>query len=189
MKLMRHSDMKLTAKVYTDETQLPIYEAIKGLPRLLDHTQIRAQISGAGGQNVARAGAASEGNGHAKTPVNGGVCRALAQADAMGQMERAKGFESIRDHRPVSSETGVISHKSTCNTRFAFCPARSKTTFLRRGFVIRSHASARNKTPLTRGKLLQLSVTVLARLEAVPEFRGEPDLGAINQGVAIFLLK
>ncbi len=93
MKQMRHSDMKLTAKVYTDETQLPIYDAIKGLPRLLDHTQIRAQILGATGQNVAQAGATSEGNGHAETPVNGGVCRALAHADAKGQMERAKGFE------------------------------------------------------------------------------------------------
>src|ERR1035441_1875486 len=93
MKLMRHSDMKLTAKVYTDETQLPIYEAIKGLPRLLDHTQIRAQISGAAGQNVAQAGAASEGNGRAETPVNGGVCRTLAQAVATEKMERAKGFE------------------------------------------------------------------------------------------------
>jgi integrase len=94
MKLMRHSDMKLTAKVYTDETQLPIYDAIKGLPWLLDHTQIRAQISGAGGQNVAQAGAASEGREPAGTPVNGGVCRTLAQGDARGQMERAKGFET-----------------------------------------------------------------------------------------------
>lgn len=68
MKLMRHSDMKLTAKVYTDETQLPIYEAIKGLPRLPGYTQIRAQISGPAGQNV-------------------------AQADAVGKLERAKGFE------------------------------------------------------------------------------------------------
>jgi len=93
MKLMRHSDMKLTAKVYTDETQLPIYEAIKGLPRLLDHTQIRAQISGATGQNVAQAVASIEGNGHAETPVNGGVCHGLAGCDAMGGMERAKGFE------------------------------------------------------------------------------------------------
>ena len=91
MKLMRHSDMKLTAKVYTDETQLPIYDAIKGLPWLLDHTQIRAQISGAAGQNVAQAVAASEGKGNAETPVNGGVCRTLAHGDAMGQMERAKG--------------------------------------------------------------------------------------------------
>jgi hypothetical protein len=29
MELMRHSDIKLTAKVHTDETQLPVYEAIK----------------------------------------------------------------------------------------------------------------------------------------------------------------
>ena len=50
MKLMRHSDMKLTAKVYTDETQLPIYAAIKGLPRLPGYTQGRAQISGPEGQ-------------------------------------------------------------------------------------------------------------------------------------------
>jgi hypothetical protein len=100
------------------------------------------------------------------------------------KLERVKGIESIRDHRPVSSETGVISHKSTCNTRFAFCPARSKTTLLRRSFVIRSHTNARNKTPLTRGKLHQASVPVLALLEAVPELRGEQDLGAINQDVA-----
>jgi integrase len=54
MKLMRHSDIKLTAKVYTDEMQLPIYDAIKNLPRLdavPGYTQIRAQISGGNGQN------------------------------------------------------------------------------------------------------------------------------------------
>ncbi len=55
MKLMRHSDMKLTAKVYTDETQLPICDAIKSLPRLGKYTQIRAQISGAEGRNVSQA--------------------------------------------------------------------------------------------------------------------------------------
>jgi hypothetical protein len=34
MKLMRHSDIRLTTHVYTDEMQLPIYDAIKNLPRL-----------------------------------------------------------------------------------------------------------------------------------------------------------
>jgi integrase len=29
MKLLRHSDINLTSKVYTDETQLPIYDSIK----------------------------------------------------------------------------------------------------------------------------------------------------------------
>jgi hypothetical protein len=31
--------------------------------------------------------------------------------------------------------------------------------------------------------------TVLNLLEAVPELRGDPDLGAINEGVAIIWLK
>lgn len=73
--------------------QLPIYDAIKGLPRLQGYTQIRAQISGAESQNVAHAVAVSEGNGSEKASVNGGVCHTLAQVDATGEMERAKGFE------------------------------------------------------------------------------------------------
>jgi hypothetical protein len=62
MKLMRHSDIKLTAIVSIDEAQLPIYDAIKDLPRLEGCTQIRAQISVPEGQNVAQSVAASEGS-------------------------------------------------------------------------------------------------------------------------------
>jgi hypothetical protein len=97
MKLMRHSDIKLTAKVYTDETRLPIYKAIKGLPRLLDHAQLRAQILGAEGQNGAQRDATDERMKTAETLVNGGVCHSLTLTDAVGKLERAKGFEpSIR---------------------------------------------------------------------------------------------
>ena len=92
MKLMRHSDIKLTAKVYTDETQLPIYDSIKHLPRL-GCTQIRAQISGADGQNVAQPVAVSEGKKSDKSLVNDGVCLGLAPLVAEMKMERAKGFE------------------------------------------------------------------------------------------------
>src|SRR5207302_2716995 len=59
--------------------QLPIYEAIKALPRLLNYTQIRAQISGATGQNAAQADAANEGKESAKPSVNGGVWRVVTQ--------------------------------------------------------------------------------------------------------------
>ena len=83
MKLMRHSDIKLTAKVYTEETQLPIYDSIKGLPRLLDHTQIRAQISGAEGQNVAHVGAMNKGVEPHETIGNGWLCPALSQSVAL----------------------------------------------------------------------------------------------------------
>jgi integrase len=93
MKLMRHSDIKLTAKVYTEETQLPIYDSIKGLPRLLDHTQIRAQISGAEGQNVAHVGAMNKGVEPHETIGNGWLCPALSQSVALPEMERVKGIE------------------------------------------------------------------------------------------------
>jgi integrase len=93
MKLMRHSDIKLTAKVYTDESQLPIYESIKNLPRLEGYTQIRAQISGAEGQNGAQPVAASKGVNHHESPVNGGDGHALAQCVATSEMERVKGIE------------------------------------------------------------------------------------------------
>jgi len=92
MKLMRHSDIKLTAKVYTDETRLPIYDAIKGLPRL-GYTQIRAQISGADRQNVTQAVANGEGRNQDKTIEKIGVSALLPQLDVEGEMERAKGFE------------------------------------------------------------------------------------------------
>jgi hypothetical protein len=59
--MLARTHIKLTAKVHTDETQLPIYEAIKRLPRLMGYTQIRAQISGAPGQNVSQPVAVSEG--------------------------------------------------------------------------------------------------------------------------------
>jgi hypothetical protein len=93
---MRHSDIKLTAKVYTDETQLPIYDAIKNLPRLNGvekNTQIRAQNSGARGQNVAQADAVCGGVKAHETPVNGWVCRGLAQPVAVSVVERVKGIE------------------------------------------------------------------------------------------------
>src|SRR5208337_3524315 len=92
MKLMRHSDIKLTAKVYTDKMQLPIYESITNLPRL-GCTQIRAQISGLDGQNVAQADANCEGAKVQETVDNGGLCPVLAQTVVKNELERVKGIE------------------------------------------------------------------------------------------------
>ena len=57
-------------------------------------------------------------------------------------LERAKGFESIRDHRPVCAKLAVFMHVSMGNTRNAFWPARSENTSLRSQFVIRSDTIA-----------------------------------------------
>jgi hypothetical protein len=96
MKLMRHSDIKLTTKVYTDEMQLPIYDSIKGLPRLMngkDSTQIRAQILGAEGQNVSQSDATDEGIERDTNIENRGDCHCLAQPVAVAGVERVKGIE------------------------------------------------------------------------------------------------
>jgi hypothetical protein len=96
MKLMRHSDIKLTSKVYTDEMQLPIYDAIKNLPRLdavPGYTQIRAQISGGSGQTVAQPDANNGGSNTHETIANRGVCHVLSQPVTSCQLERVKGIE------------------------------------------------------------------------------------------------
>jgi len=93
MKLMRHSDIWLTSKVYTDETQLPVYDAIKDLPRLGGCTHRCAQISDFDGQNGSRADAKVAATEPHENPVNIGVWRGLAGSDAKKKLERAKGFE------------------------------------------------------------------------------------------------
>ena len=96
MKLMRHSDIKLISKVYIDEMQLTIYEAVKNLPRLdavPGHTQIRAQNSGANGQIGSQPDAIKGGSIVHKTLVNSGVCHSLAEPVATCQLERVKGIE------------------------------------------------------------------------------------------------
>jgi integrase len=91
-KQMRHQTIRQTDG-YTDETQLLIYDSIKNLPRL-GYTQIRTQISGADGQNVAQPVAAGEGVKTQKTIDNGGFCPSLTLPVATDELERAKGFES-----------------------------------------------------------------------------------------------
>jgi hypothetical protein len=96
MKLMRHSDIKLTAKVYTDEMQLPIYDAIKNLPRLdavPGYTQIRAQNLGGNGQSVSHSDVENGGSNTHEILANKGDSRDLVEPVATCQLERVKGIE------------------------------------------------------------------------------------------------
>jgi integrase len=93
MKLLRHSDIKLTAKVYTDESQLPIYDAVKRLPRLLDHTQIRAQISVAAGHYLSHTDAKSEGNQTMQLANHEANGRMLTPPVALNELAVREGFE------------------------------------------------------------------------------------------------
>ena len=91
-KQMRHQTIRQTDG-YTDDMQLPIYDSIKNLPRLVGYTQLYAQISGAAGQNGSQAVASGEGKKSEEWPDSVGVCHTSAQGDAVGELERAKGFE------------------------------------------------------------------------------------------------
>jgi len=94
MKLLRHSDIKLTSKVYTDETQLPIYDALKTLPRLMGGcTQIRAQISGAEGQNGSLAVATNGENQISEPADNEAASRDMTVPVALCRKPVREGFE------------------------------------------------------------------------------------------------
>jgi integrase len=93
MKLLRHSDIKLTAKVYTDESQLPIYDAVRVLPRLLENTQIRAQISGVGGHRLSQADEKDEQRKGAEAPDNLANSRVLTLPVAWTAGAVREGFE------------------------------------------------------------------------------------------------
>ena len=96
MKLLRHGDMKSTAG-YTDESHETFYGLMKSLPGLVEHTQIRAQISGAEGRNVSQADAQSDAECEERkvkfTSENDGSCPGLSLPAANGEGERAKRFE------------------------------------------------------------------------------------------------
>jgi hypothetical protein len=80
---------------YTDEMQLPIYDAIKNLPRLdavPGFTQIRAQNLGGNGQTVSHPGAKSRESNPTESLVNRGICHVLSQPVASCQIERVKGI-------------------------------------------------------------------------------------------------
>lgn len=56
MELMRHSDMRLTQKTYTDALQLPTSEAIESLPSILEvASQLASQGLGGTGHSLAQA--------------------------------------------------------------------------------------------------------------------------------------
>ncbi len=112
MKLTRQSGLKLTSRVYTDENQLPLYEATNDLPRLPGYAPIRAQVSGAEGQNESRAVALVENSEAQKNPVNTGLCRTLTVSVAGSEMERAKGFEPCTQYPQATQGQGDVKAQS-----------------------------------------------------------------------------
>jgi integrase len=85
MSLMRHSDRRLTDKIYTDENLLGTWTAFDALPNYAERaSQIASQILVAGGQKVSSAVLMHGGNKSVKTIVSIGDCHDLTPAVALG---------------------------------------------------------------------------------------------------------
>ena len=97
MKLMRHSDLNLTVKRYTDEACLASTNAVMKLPDFSELvgecTQIGAQISAAEGQILSQGGGQKEKITLSKVVGNESFSRPLALPVAVGRMVHAAGFE------------------------------------------------------------------------------------------------
>jgi integrase len=93
--LMRHSDPKLTAGIYTDAALLPLRDAVENLP-WAGYTQIGAQISDEEGLSVSQADAEKHQGAESEPPENEEVGRALSHSDKTCQMAPAVGLEPTR---------------------------------------------------------------------------------------------
>jgi len=87
MEYMRHSEMRLTNKTYTDVAQLPLVEAAEMLPHFLKGkgTQKLTHETGVAGHKLAFAGANQIRAEGGKSIDNKGECPVLALAGAEGQ--------------------------------------------------------------------------------------------------------
>jgi len=93
MELMRHSDMRLTMKTYTDADALPTMEAVSSLPDFIGtpesagyhDAQIRTQKLGGEGPSLSHAGALSENGDGPQTLMDKGSGRDLSHPVALGR--------------------------------------------------------------------------------------------------------
>lgn len=99
MEFMRHSDRKLTNKVYTDRTLLPLAERVLKLPELEGVLHIRIQNSGKTGQNVSQAGEIITKNQITEVVDNESSSRSLSQVVGDRLMVPRAGLEPARLHR------------------------------------------------------------------------------------------
>ena len=79
--LMRHSDQRLTEKVYLDTSLLPLQECMRGIDGNGPLMQILMQISGKRGQMASRVGETGKTSESRESPVLVGSGRSLTQSD------------------------------------------------------------------------------------------------------------
>ncbi len=109
--LMRHSDPRLTAGIYTDPKLLPMHDAVKSLSEIpgTAKVHIRVHETGKPGRGVAQSVATGIRRGKRGTPEMAGVGVGKSRAVASNGMVRAAGFE------PAMGKQALHSLARLCN--------------------------------------------------------------------------
>ena len=111
MELMRHSDRKLTDKIYTDVNLLPLGETVRNLPDEAPLIHILTHISGKTRRNWSRVVATDQSSETTGTSVSVGDRRGMSLSGVDGRMARAAGFEPALPHpsSPVNKRGAELS--------------------------------------------------------------------------------
>ena len=96
MELMRHSDRKLTDKIYTDSNLLPLGEVVRNLPDEENLIKILTNISGKTGRNGSRVGEIEPLEKAAKTALHAASRLELSQSGDSENLVEVAGIEPAR---------------------------------------------------------------------------------------------
>ncbi len=119
MEIMRHSDMRLTAKTYTDAGQLPIADAVLHLPSLIGsktRTQIGTQSLVREGQNVSEPVTKNGASSHSEPIGNQTITSDRSGPDRTGQKREKMGrtgFEPVKA-KPEDLQSSPVGHLGIC---------------------------------------------------------------------------
>ena len=105
MELMRHSDRKLTDKIYTDSNLLPLGEVVRNLPDEENLIEILTEISGKTCRNGSRVGEIEPLEKAAQTALNAASRLELSQSGDSETLVEVAGIE------PAGAGDSIPAHK------------------------------------------------------------------------------
>ena len=108
MELMRHSDRKLTDKLYTDSNLLPLGEVVRNLPDDENLIKILTNISGKTCQNGSRVGEIEPLEKAAKTALNAVSRLELSQSGDSETLVEVAGIEPASRNISDPASTRVV---------------------------------------------------------------------------------
>ena len=108
MELMRHSDRKLTDKIYTDSNLLPLGEVVRNLPDEGPLTNILTNISGKTCQNGSRVGEIEPLEKAAQTALDASSRLELPQSGDSETLVEVAGIEPASRNLSDPASTRVV---------------------------------------------------------------------------------